>query len=314
MTDNTTDTVPPTEATEPAGTTSSDQPKGWRAFLPIHPAAELFPLMSEAELKELAADIDKHDLAEPVCLYHDPELGPCVLDGRNRFDALELLNWEAGTQAHEPPSKRQLLPAGLYQWAGEEKGFDPYAYVLSKNAHRRHLTSEQKRELIAKVLKAKPEASNLQIAKQTTADDKTVAKVRSELETRSEIPNVPTRTDTKGREQPARRARKEPSAAEREERERERIKRRAERRAKELAEHFPWAVERICDSTASSPYREDQYCENGDDYGDLIIPPMAADTAAKLIPDVEKAIENLKRLKAKLAEIACGGDVARQVH
>jgi hypothetical protein len=55
------DNVPP-EATEPAGTTSSDQPKGWRAFLPIHPAAELFPLMSEAELKELAADIDKHDL------------------------------------------------------------------------------------------------------------------------------------------------------------------------------------------------------------------------------------------------------------
>ena len=91
------DNVPP-EATEPAGTTSSDQPKGWRAFLPIHPAAELFPLMSEAELKELAADIDKHDLKELVCLYDDPELGVCVLDGRNRFDALELLKWEAGGQ------------------------------------------------------------------------------------------------------------------------------------------------------------------------------------------------------------------------
>ena len=37
---------------------------------------------------------------------------------------------------------------------------DPYAYVLSANVHRRHLTAEQKRELIAKVLKAQPEKSN----------------------------------------------------------------------------------------------------------------------------------------------------------
>jgi hypothetical protein len=36
---------------------------------------------------------------------------------------------------------------------------DPYEYVLSANLHRRHLTADQKRELIAKVLKAKPEAS-----------------------------------------------------------------------------------------------------------------------------------------------------------
>jgi hypothetical protein len=28
---------------------------GWRKHLAVHPAAELFPLMSDAELKELAA-------------------------------------------------------------------------------------------------------------------------------------------------------------------------------------------------------------------------------------------------------------------
>src|SRR5262249_30251866 len=89
-----------------------------------------------------------------------------------------------------------------------DRSTDPYEYVISANLHRRHLTSEQKRELIAKVLKAKPEASNAAVAKQVKADDKTVAKVRSELEGRSEIPNVNTRTDSKGRKQPAKRKRR----------------------------------------------------------------------------------------------------------
>ena len=81
---------------------------------------------------------------------------------------------------------------------------DPYDLAVSLNIHRRHLTAEQRRDLIAKLLKAKPEASNVAIAKQAKADDKTVATVRRELEGRSEIPNVAERTDSKGRKQPAR--------------------------------------------------------------------------------------------------------------
>src|SRR5262249_15977305 len=50
---------------------------------------------------------------------------------------------------------------------------------------------------------ADPSKSNLQIAREIRADDKTVASVRRELEARSEIPNVETRTDTRGRKQPA---------------------------------------------------------------------------------------------------------------
>src|SRR5262249_30567487 len=80
---------------------------------------------------------------------------------------------------------------------------DPYEAAISLNIHRRHLTAEDKRDLIAKVLKAKPEASNATVAKQVRADDKTVAKIRRELESRSEIPNVNVRTDTKGRKQPS---------------------------------------------------------------------------------------------------------------
>ena len=55
---------------------------------------------------------------------------------------------------------------------------DPYAFVASANIHRRHLTSDQKRDLIANLLRARPERSNLATAKIAHADDKTVATVR----------------------------------------------------------------------------------------------------------------------------------------
>jgi hypothetical protein len=50
---------------------------------------------------------------------------------------------------------------------GDPANGDPYAFVISANIRRRHLTAEQKRDLIAKVLKAQPRKSNRQIAKAT---------------------------------------------------------------------------------------------------------------------------------------------------
>ena len=82
-------------------------------------------------------------------------------------------------------------------------GGDPYAIALSFNLHRRHLTSAQKRDLISKVLKARPEVSNATVAEQTMADDKTVAKVRRKLEATSEIPRLEKTTGRDGRSRPA---------------------------------------------------------------------------------------------------------------
>ena len=121
-----------------------------------------------------------------------------LVDGRNRLDAAELVGLPV--QIIKSRSDVTVRVGHKSQFASFTD--DPYEYVLSANIHRRHLTAEQKRELIAKVLKAQPEKSNRTIAKQTKVDHKTVGTVRNKLEGRGEIPHVSTVEDTKGRKQP----------------------------------------------------------------------------------------------------------------
>ncbi|GAB2683546.1 hypothetical protein GCM10027070_23850 [Barrientosiimonas humi] len=66
------------------------------------------------------------------------------------------------------------------------------------------LTQAQKRELIAKSLKADPHLSNRQHAERVGVSDKTVAPIRDSLVQRAEIPHVDQHTDSLGRQQPAR--------------------------------------------------------------------------------------------------------------
>jgi hypothetical protein len=181
----------------------------WRDVLPIHPAAELFPLMSESELRELGEDIRKNGLQSPIVIDGDDNR---LIDGRNRLDAITLV----GMKLEFKHGKRQLKNkiVGIYSddfgWPDSgsvQRVFDfqvnPFDLVISANLHRRHLTSEQKRELIAKVLKAKPEASDRQIAKQTKTSPTTVGKIRKESEVTGDVSKLDTRTDTKGRKQPS---------------------------------------------------------------------------------------------------------------
>src|SRR5262249_5900996 len=51
------------------------------------------------------------------------------------------------------------------------------AYIISKNIHRRHLTPEQRRELIAKLIAAQPEKSDRQIAEEARVDKNVVSRV-----------------------------------------------------------------------------------------------------------------------------------------
>jgi hypothetical protein len=66
--------------------------KSWRDVIRVHPAADLFPMMSKDELRELGEDIKKNGIRTPIVFWFpkgDP--GPRLLiDGRNRLDAAEL--------------------------------------------------------------------------------------------------------------------------------------------------------------------------------------------------------------------------------
>ena len=202
---------------------NSPQPKTWRDALLIHPAAELFPLMSEPELRELGEDIKKNGLRSPIVVYKDNLL----LDGRNRLDAMELVGVKVRFEPDEGGAfKFFYLHDDAHDYDGDDDSVfdsdagvietfhgDPYAFVLSANIHRRHLTAEQKRDLIAKLVKAKPEQSDRQVAKQTKTSPTTVGKVRKEAEATGDVSKVDTRTDTKGRKQPSAKPKKAPIPA-----------------------------------------------------------------------------------------------------
>jgi hypothetical protein len=161
--------------------------RSWRDFIPPHPAADLFPMMTREELIALGEDIRKNGLGLGPILWEAEKGAPRqLLDGRNRLDAMEAVGLPV------LDSKGDWLVDDVAWKCSTIRGDDPYAIALSMNIHRRHLTAEQKRDLIAEVLKATPGKSNRQIAEQVKADDKTVGKVRRELEATAEIPQLET--------------------------------------------------------------------------------------------------------------------------
>jgi hypothetical protein len=115
----------------------------WRDHLKIHPAADLFPLMSPEDLQALADDIKVNEIrVPPELLVIDDEIQ--LIDGRNRLDAMELAGY-----TFEPSERPQLAPpkaidpadgAGTYMdWhyrRGGTKEVDPNELVVSLNIHR----------------------------------------------------------------------------------------------------------------------------------------------------------------------------------
>ena len=189
-------------------------PKSWRDVLPVHPAADLFPLMSPDELKVLGEDIKKNGLRTPIVLttvtsgYRDDGRDH-LLDGRNRLDAMERVGFvlvKKGKLDHHLGWEDDvtLLPPRPCSVPENEA----YMAAVSLNIHRRHLTSEQKRDLIAKLIKATPNKSSRQIAKMVGASTTTATKVREGLVEKGDVSKMDTSiVDTKGRKQAAKKKR-----------------------------------------------------------------------------------------------------------
>lgn len=92
----------------------------------IHPVAALFPMMSDEELDDLAADIKENGLVQPIVLDDEGTL----IDGRNRMEGCR----RAGVQ----PTFTTI------------NGQDPVAFILSSNVARRHLSKGQQAMAVAK--------------------------------------------------------------------------------------------------------------------------------------------------------------------
>src|SRR5262245_47594660 len=191
--------------------------KSWRDLLPIHPGAELFPLMAPDELRALAADIKTNGLHIPITLWKEQKhIRPKLLDGRNRLDGMEAAGIEikvepCGTDG-DPDVQLAYRRSKAHMWMPIEatvvrgdRGVDPYATVISANITRRHLNVEQRQHLLITLIARAPEKSDRQIGKEIGVDHKTIARARTKGEDVGRIPHVDTHTDSKGRQQPAKR-------------------------------------------------------------------------------------------------------------
>lgn len=118
---------------------------------PVHPYADLFPLIPDNELHLLANDIKTNGLREPIWLHKDGR----IIDGRNRYRACK----RAGVE----PDYR------TYQGSDD----DLLGYVISLNMRRRHLDESQRAMVTAKIAtlgKGRPEENaSIDALKQTDA-------------------------------------------------------------------------------------------------------------------------------------------------
>jgi N6-adenosine-specific RNA methylase IME4 len=98
--------------------------------LPAHEYAGMFPMIDEDQRKAFREDIQNNGLTDEIVL-----LNGSILDGRNRYRELKILGWEV--QRHYYITWQELV---------RRKGLkdDPFAYVVSKNLRRRHLTDSQR--------------------------------------------------------------------------------------------------------------------------------------------------------------------------
>jgi ParB-like chromosome segregation protein Spo0J len=144
----------------------------WREV--IHPAALILPRPSEREYADLKASIAERGILTPVATFIDGKGEHWLLDGVSRLQALVELD-----QPILDNEGRWAIPTTPYS---AEHGHDPYEIALSLNVVRRHLTNEQKREVIRQLREERPELSDRAIARMAGVSPHTVAEERQAAE------------------------------------------------------------------------------------------------------------------------------------
>lgn len=191
----------------------------WRDALRVHPACAAFPELAPDELIALGDDIKANGLRLPIVVRAEgdasnPEF--TLLDGRSRLDAMVAVGIGFKIiRSHCPlhptfPSVCLNIsgigadaPGGNVQMALGHSETEIKALVLSLNALRRHLDAKGKRTAIEALLKLDPSKSDRQIAEQIGSSPTTVGKQRKKAEAAGDVSIMDTRTDKRGRKQPA---------------------------------------------------------------------------------------------------------------
>jgi N6-adenosine-specific RNA methylase IME4 len=96
----------------------------------FHPIANIWPLLDEAELAELADDIRANGLLVPIWRHRDGR----IIDGRNRWLACQRIGIDPRSDTYTGPDGPALV-----------------AFVVGLNEKRRHLSTGQRAMVAAKI-------------------------------------------------------------------------------------------------------------------------------------------------------------------
>lgn len=143
---------------------------------------QVMPNLSAEEYAELKADIQLRGVMVPI---EFDEKGN-VLDGHHRLQ----ICGELGISDYP-----KVIRAGMTE---QEK----YTHARKLNMARRHLTQEQKRELVREQLKETPEKSDRQIAKDLGVSPTTAGTVRKQMEQTGELSKLDSSIGMDGKERP----------------------------------------------------------------------------------------------------------------
>ena len=100
----------------------------WRDAYAVHPAADVFPMMSDEDLAALGEDIKANGQTIPILFWTDGD-NRVLIDGRNRLEAMERIGIADDALVETFHCK------------------DPVTHIITLNIRRRHLTPQQQAAL-----------------------------------------------------------------------------------------------------------------------------------------------------------------------
>jgi ParB-like chromosome segregation protein Spo0J len=130
-----------------------------------HRFADIFPMLPDDELQELAENIKARGLQEPITLYDGQ-----ILDGRNRYAACKIATVTPKMKVFDGTDEEALQ------------------FVASHNLHRRHLTASQRAMIAAKI--ADMPVGKPATDKTDTTPDKKPAKKKTSISSAAKKLNV----------------------------------------------------------------------------------------------------------------------------